>query len=159
MSGDFPTMLASTYGSCSSTTALDNFGLTASGTRHWSNLLPNQSTDDTNPVAQLNMLMAQHLQPLPKQEQVMARRVVQVYIADPNENVPLEDSLIYQGSQKLTDSTDQELFYEIDIKNLLDAYNVKRVKIVDKKVKERTQYLEPVKIRELKMVVVTVASF
>lgn len=89
----------------------------------------------------------------------MARRVVQVYIADPNENVPLEDSLIYQGSQKLTDSTDQELFYEIDIKNLLDAYNVKRVKIVDKKVKERTQYLEPVKIRELKMVVVTVASF
>lgn len=159
MSGDFPTMLASTYGSSSSTTALDGFS--------------NNTASLTDTAEQLNSLMAMprvrgrifspfetHESINPQtQEQVMARRVVQVYIADPNENIPLEDSLIYQGSQKLTDSTDQELFYEIDIKNLLDAYNVKRVKIVDKKVKERTQYLEPVKIRELKMVVVTVASF
>lgn len=87
------------------------------------------------------------------------RRWVQVFVADSNENVPLEQSLLYSGEQKLTDLEDQELFFELDIKQLLEAHNVKRIKIVDKKVKDRTEYLEPAKIRELKMVVVTIASF
>lgn len=87
------------------------------------------------------------------------RRVVQVFIADPSEKVPLEQALLYQGEVKMTDLTDQELFFEIDIKTILTAYNEKRVKIVDKEVKDRTEYLEPVKIRDLKMVVVTVAGF
>jgi hypothetical protein len=90
---------------------------------------------------------------------VANRRLVQVFIADSNENVPLEQSLLYSGEQKLTDATDQELFFEIDIKGILEKHNEKRVKIVDKKVKERTEYLEPAKIRDLKMVVVNVASF
>jgi len=90
---------------------------------------------------------------------VTTRRLVQVFIADPNENVPLDIALLYSGEQKLTDATDQELFFEIDIKTILEAHNAKRVKIVDKKVKERTEYLEPAKIRDLKMVVVNVASF
>lgn len=88
-----------------------------------------------------------------------ARRLVQVFIADPNENVPLNDSLLYRGDQHLTDATDQELFFEIDINMLLKAHNLKRVTFVDKKVKERVEHLEPIKIRELKMVVVTVAQF
>lgn len=88
-----------------------------------------------------------------------ARRLVQVFIADPNENVPLDQSLLYSGEQKFTDATDQELFFEIDINTILKTYNEKRIKIVDKKVKERTEYLEPAKIRDLKMVVVTVAGF
>lgn len=87
------------------------------------------------------------------------RRLVQVFIADPNENVPLDQSLLYSGEQKFTDATDQELFFEIDINTILKAYNDKRVKVVDKKVKERTEYLEAAKIRDLKMVVVTVAGF
>jgi len=87
------------------------------------------------------------------------RRLVQVFIADPNENVPLEQSLLYRGDQKLTDANDQELFFELDIKDILTKHNEARVKIVDKKVKERTEYLEPAKIRDLKMVVVTVAEF
>lgn len=87
------------------------------------------------------------------------RRLVQVFIADPNENVPLDQSMLYSGEQKLTDATDQELFFEIDIKNILDKHNEKRTKLVDKKIKERTEHLEPAKIRDLKMVVVTVAGF
>jgi hypothetical protein len=86
-------------------------------------------------------------------------RMVQVFIADPNENIPVESRLIYKGNQKLTDATDQELFFEIDINSLLKQHNEARVKVVDKKVKERTEYLEPAKIRDLKMVVVTVAGF
>lgn len=87
-----------------------------------------------------------------------ARRIVQVFIADPNENIPLEDCLLFKGAERLTDATDQELFFELDIKNILEIHNAKRIKVVDKKVKDRTEYLEPAKVRDLKMVVVTVAS-
>lgn len=87
------------------------------------------------------------------------RRLVKVVIIDPNDNVPLEDCVLYSGSEKLTDATDQELFFEIDIKGILDKHNEKRTTLIDKKVKERTEHLEPAKIRDLKMVVVNVASF
>lgn len=86
------------------------------------------------------------------------RRIVKVIIADPNDNVPLDQCLLYSGEEKLTDLTDQELFYEINIKNLLDEYNTKRVTWRDKSVKDREQLLEPARIRDLKMVVVTVAT-
>lgn len=95
-----------------------------------------------------------------KEPEVMSsRRLIQVLIADPNENVPLDMCLLHKGEQKLTDLTDQELFFEIDIKTILDAHNEKRIKLVDKKVKERTENLEPARIRDLKMTVVTVAQF
>lgn len=87
------------------------------------------------------------------------RRIVQVFIADPNENVPLSESIVYKGEQKLTDATDQELFFEVPINDLLKAHNENRVTFRDKKVKERTEHLEPAKIRDLKMVVVTIAEF
>lgn len=87
------------------------------------------------------------------------RRIVQVFIADADENMPLDKCLVYQGEQKLTDATDEELFFEIDIKTLLDTHNAERVKLVNKKVRERTEYLEPARIRDLKMTVVTVAQF
>lgn len=89
----------------------------------------------------------------------MTRRLVQVFIADPDDNVPLEQSMLYTGEQKLTDATDQELFFEIDMKTILDKHNADRVKLINKKVKERVENLEPVKIRDLRMVVVNVATF
>lgn len=92
-------------------------------------------------------------------EPKVTRRLVQVFIADPDEQVPLEDAVLYSGEQKLTDLTDQELFFEIDIKGVLASHNDKRVKIINKKVKERTEFLDPIKVRDLKMVVVDVASF
>lgn len=95
----------------------------------------------------------------PMAEKVAGRRVVQVYIADPDENVPLDQALLYTGPSKLTDLTDQELFFELDIKQMLDAHNAKRTTLVNKKVKERTEYLEPARVRDLKMVVVNVATF
>lgn len=92
-------------------------------------------------------------------QQTGTRRLVQVFIADPDENIPLEKSLLYTGSQKLTDATDQELYFEIDIKTMLEKHNAERTKIVNKKVKERTEYLEPARVRDLRMVVVNVATF
>lgn len=87
------------------------------------------------------------------------RRLVQIFIVDPNENVPLDKCLLYKGEEKLTDLNDQELFFELDIKGLLEAWNVERVKIMDKRVKDRQEFLEPAKVRDLKMIVTTIASF
>ena len=98
--------------------------------------------------------------PLKKETKTMAnRRLVQVFIADPDENLPVDKSMIYSGDQRFTDLTDQELFFEIDIKTLLDKHNAERVKTINKSVKERSEYLEPARIRDLKMVVVNIASF
>lgn len=94
-----------------------------------------------------------------KQQMAASRRLVKVIIVDPDEKVPLDDCVLYSGTEELTDLTDQELFFEIDIKSILDAHNLVRVKIIDKAVKERTEYLEPIKVRDLRMVVVTVAQF
>lgn len=87
------------------------------------------------------------------------RRLVQVFIADPDENVALDKSLIYEGERKLTDLENNELFHEIPIMELLKAHNEYRQTVVNKKVKERTEYLEPIRIRDLRMVVVELATF
>src|SRR6266853_3295775 len=84
------------------------------------------------------------------------RRLVQVFIADPDENVPLDKSLIYSGEQKLTDATNEELFHEIEISRILKEHNTYRITLTNKKVKERVEQLEPARIRDLKMVVVEV---
>jgi hypothetical protein len=87
------------------------------------------------------------------------RRLVQIFIADPDENVPLSQCLLYSGEQKLTDLTDQELFFEVDVKARLDTHNARRTKLTNKAVKERTEHLEPARVRDLKMTVVTIATF
>jgi ribosomal protein L4 len=97
-----------------------------------------------------------------QKEKAMAkstRRLVKVIIIDTDENVPLDKCVLYSGDEKLTDATDQELFFEIDIKNILDKHNEYRITLKDKSVKERVENLEPVKIRDLRMVVVNVATF
>ena len=90
------------------------------------------------------------------------RRIVQVFIADPNENVPLDQAVLYKGEQKLTDCTDAELFFELNIGPLLAEHNAKRVKWPDKELTHKVGkdiFLEPVKIRELAMRVVEIAKF
>ena len=90
------------------------------------------------------------------------KRVVKVYVADPHKDVPLKDSLLYSGEEKMTDLTDQELFYEINIKEILDKHNEARVKMLDKDASKKAGkdiFLEPAKIRELVMTVVDVAVF
>lgn len=87
------------------------------------------------------------------------RRIVKVYVADTNDNLPLDKTLLYSGEEKLTDLTDQELFFEIDIKSILDKHNEYRTTVINKTVKDRTEYLEAAKVRDLRMTVVTVAQF
>lgn len=121
-------------------------------------------SDSLSHTSSLYVQQAQNVAHIPtftakKMEKPVTRRIVQVFIADTDENVPLDKSVLYTGTQKLTDATDQELFFEVPIKEILDKHNAYRATLVNKKVKERTEYLEPVRIRDLKMVVVEVAKF
>jgi hypothetical protein len=98
--------------------------------------------------------------PMPNTE--CTRRYVQVFIADPNENVPLAESVLYKGDQKLTDLTDTELYFEVPMAEILKTHNGKRVCWTDKDATKKAGkdvFLDPVKIRDLKMVVVTIAQF
>lgn len=90
------------------------------------------------------------------------RRIVKVFIVDNDANVSLEKSILHSGEEKLTDATDQELFYEIGVAELLKSHNAYRVATLNKKATERAGkdvFLEPIKIRDLIMNVVTVAAF
>lgn len=90
------------------------------------------------------------------------RRVVQIFIADTDENVDMGNALLYQGDPKFTDLTDEELFFELNIKELLDKHNEIRAKTIDKKSTKRAGrdvFLEAARIRDLKMVVVDIAVF
>lgn len=94
--------------------------------------------------------------------QQMATRLVRVLILDPNENLNLESRLIYAGKEQLTDLTDQELFFSLPMQELLQKHNDLRSKTVDKALSSRMGkeiFLEPVRISQLKMVVVNVAAF
>jgi hypothetical protein len=89
-------------------------------------------------------------------------RIVKVFIADPNENLPLDKRVLYAGDEKLTDLTDQELFFDVPMAELLAKHNALRATTIDKKQEAksgRDVFLEPARIRDLKMVVVTVAQF
>jgi hypothetical protein len=93
---------------------------------------------------------------------VSTARIVKVFIADSNDNLPLDKRVLHSGAEQLTDLTDQELFFEVPIAEILAKHNEVRKATVDKKQAEkfgRDIYLEPARIRDLKMVVVNVAQF
>ncbi len=88
------------------------------------------------------------------------RRLVKVFMVDPDENIPLNKCLLHRGDEQLTDLTDEELFFEIPVKELLDKHNKERVKVKKETTGGRkTEYLKKARIRDLRMTVVTIAQF
>jgi hypothetical protein len=118
-----------------------------------------------DPLEQLKALGPQGVAkqiPQLKETNMTTARIVKVFIADSNDNLPLEKRVLYSGEERLTDLTDQELFFDVPIAELLAKHNDTRKATVDKAQAEkfgRDIYLEPARIRDLKMVVVTVAQF
>lgn len=92
-------------------------------------------------------------------EDMSGKRLVRVFVVDPDDRIDIEQSLLYDSKEHMTDLDDQELFFEIEIKELMTKHNTYRAEVVDKTVKERTEMLEPIRIRDLKMTVVTLAEF
>ena len=92
----------------------------------------------------------------------VSMRFVKVFIVDPTDDLKLSQRVLHSGEEQLTDLTDQELFFELPIKALLDKHNAVRATVLNKKASERAGkdvFLEPVRVRDLKMNVTVVASF
>lgn len=95
-----------------------------------------------------------------RKEPSMTTRMVQIFIVDPHTSVPLTDRLVYRSSEPfLTDLDDQELFFDLDIKQLLANHNAKRTAVVNKGITDRTVNLEAARVRDLRMNVTVVAQF
>lgn len=102
-----------------------------------------------------------------EQEEEMAkknssRRLVKVLIVDPDDRLPLGECVLMNGNEFMTDLSDQELYFEYDVKAMLDKHNKKREGIVDEKwLREegKKRNLEPIRIKDLSMSVVTIAQF
>ena len=90
----------------------------------------------------------------------MSRRLVEVYIVDPDRDLPVDKCLVYQGERKITDATDSDLFFELDMKTLLESHNQTRAKtLAYDKFTGKEIPLKPVKVSDLRMTVVNIASF
>ncbi len=126
----------------------------------WGGGVPDNSDTDsfTRAVGRIAQKLSAPAQPI----QSMSKRIVRVYLADADDALPLDKSLLYTGAEKLTDATDQELYFEIPIMEILKQHNAYRATVVDKKLTQKIgkeAFLEPVKIRDLKMTVVSIATF
>lgn len=89
-------------------------------------------------------------------------RLVRVFIVDADDNVPLNKRILKMSEEQLTDATDQELFMSLNLTPVLEEHNANRVKMLDKaasKAAGKDIFLEPIRIRDLKMVVTSIAEF
>lgn len=103
-----------------------------------------------------------------KQEPVMAKtstRIVRVFLVDPDVRVPVDKRVLHSTGEITTDDTDQELFFQLPVTDLLAKHNAYREGVeFDEKSDnggetKRRKGLKPVRIRDLNMTVVTIAQF
>jgi hypothetical protein len=95
-------------------------------------------------------------------KEVSNLRIVSVYIVDADENLDADKAILHVQREFLTTLTDQELFFEIDMKSILAKHNGYRQTVKDKKaskVSDRDIMLEPISYKDLKMNVVEIAKF
>lgn len=86
------------------------------------------------------------------------RRIVEIFITDPNQWVPLDHAVIYHAERFASDKPDSELFMAIPIVELTAEYNKKRVTFQDKSFRESDVFLEEIKPRDLRFVVRTITA-
>jgi hypothetical protein len=70
--------------------------------------------------------------------------------------------VLHNGDEQLTDLNDQELFFELPIKELLETHNAHRVTTLNKTATAKAGkdvFLEPIRVRDLRMNVTVIASF
>lgn len=88
------------------------------------------------------------------------RRMVQIFIVDPEDSVPLDQCLVYKSEPAITDMDDQELLLNIpDLLGIIGKYNEQRIKLRNKSVKERVENLDPARLRDLKVHISILAKF
>lgn len=97
-----------------------------------------------------------------RKEIIMANRIVRVVIFDPSKDLPENKRVLHMGDDMLTDKTDNELFFDVGVTELLGAHNDHRKTVVNKKASEkfgRDIFLEPIRLSELTMGILVLATF
>jgi hypothetical protein len=101
--------------------------------------------------------------PMPDaKEPTIDLRIVKVVIADVDKNLPVASRVLFQGEEQVTELTDEELFFEVPIVDLLKKHNELRAKNLNKADTSKAGkdvFLEPIRVRDLRMVVVEIADF
>lgn len=90
-------------------------------------------------------------------------RVVRVFLVDTDERVPVDKRILHRSDEMTTDATDQELYFDIPVTELLKKHNAVRATVEwEEKTSEGTRTrtgLKEARIRDLTMSVTTVAQF
>lgn len=86
------------------------------------------------------------------------RRIIEVFITDPDPSVPVESAVLYHAERFATDLTDSEIFMRCDIPALLEKHNAVRTKCRDKRFPESEVYLEPATGKELRYTIRTITA-
>ena len=90
-------------------------------------------------------------------------RIVRVFLVDPDQRVPVGSRILHRSDELTTDATDQELFFDIPVNDLLKKHNELRAGVKwDEKTAEGTRErtgLKEARIRDLVMSVTTIAQF
>lgn len=91
-------------------------------------------------------------------------RIVRIFLVDPDKRIEdLDKRVLYQSDEITTDATDQDLFFDIDVKAILDKHNKYREKVTyevtNKGDTTEKTGLKPVRVSQLTMSVITIAEF
>ena len=93
----------------------------------------------------------------------MPRRMVDIYIVDPDLNLPKEHALLFDAKSVLTDETDLELIQHLDTDKMLKDHNDLRANTVDReatRLSEKVVYLRSdLGMKDLRVVITTLARF
>ena len=95
-------------------------------------------------------------------KQAKTRRIVNIYIVDPDKAVPMDKALLYSRENLLTEDEDQDLLFNLDVKDIVTKHNSVRVTILDEEKTDKrgsNVYLQEVRPSELTMKIVTLAQF
>lgn len=87
-----------------------------------------------------------------------SRRIVEIYITDPDPSVPIDKAVLYHADRFATELVDSELFMRVGITDLLDKHNAVRATTRDKRYAESEVFLEPVTGKELRYTVRTITA-
>lgn len=144
-----------------------SYTVTTDGTSHWDMREPHDARDAYKHAYAgqlLGNLYQQGSQDMAAPVAVKPKlRIVRVFLVDPDERVPVESRILHRSAELTTDATDQELFFDIPVNDLLKKHNELRATVKwEEKTAEGTRErmgLKEARIRDLVMSVTTIATF
>ena len=156
MNPELPRILATNYGTDSQSFMPRTSWVETTKTDYPRSYTP--PLKDIDPLISTLLKLNQEKLPVTTKANELSRRYVQVFIVDPDEEVPLEKAMLYTGTPKMTDMTNEELFFSLPVMDILKKHNEFR-KAHQVEIGTKKKFLKEIRIKDLSMTVVTIAQF